>query len=210
MRGLFDFLLQNPILIFILLAWVAGMVGNVMKAARKTRERVEQQRRMPTARPSQAAPPPVQAAGRPMAPGRPAQAGQPSSDDIAAEMRRILGMEPTARPARPVARPTQPAPLRRLAEAERPPTPVQPTAQQRKLELHIDPHVGERIGKGEKKRSRIEASVMGTLGGRVQRQVRVREAADRFPRTNLRQALVLSEILGPPLALRRPDPERLQ
>jgi hypothetical protein len=206
MRGLFDFLLQNPILIFILLAWVAGMVGNVMKAARKTRERSEHQRRMPAARPSQA-PPPVRAAGRPAAPGQP---GQPSSDDIAAEMRRILGMEPTASPTRPAARPTQPAPRRRLVEAERPPTPALPTAQQRKLELHIDPHVGERIGKGEKKRPRIEASVMGTLGGRVQRQVRVREAADRFPRSNLRQAVVLSEILGPPLALRRPDPERLQ
>lgn len=200
MRRLLEILFQNPILIFVLVAWVAGMIGNIAKAARKNRERAEQQRRMPSA------PPAVRSPAPPGAPGRTTEA------DVAAEMRRILGMDPPARASRPPTAPTlPPSKPRRLAESERPPTPMVSTTQRRQLEIHVDPHVGEQIGKREAaSRPRVETSELGTLGGRVQRPRRVRKITDRFPRTNLRQALVLSEILGPPLALRPPDPARLQ
>ena len=201
MQRLLEFLFQNPILLFILIAWVAGVVGNAVKATKRARERAEQMRRMPSAEPRPAA--------QPVATERQAS---PSAEEVAAEMRRILGMDPPARASRPPTAPTlPPSKPRRLAESERPPTPMVSTTQRRQLEIHVDPHVGEQIGKREAaSRPRVETSELGTLGGRVQRPRRVREIADRFPRTNLRQALVLSEILGPPLALRPPDPARLQ
>lgn len=205
MRRLFELLMQNPILVFILLAWVAGMIGNIVKAARKGRERAEQQRRMPRADPA-----PVRA---PRAPDAPRRA---SADDVAAEMRRILGMDTPPRATGTAPRPAVPPPLpqarsRRLVEPERPPTPVRPTTQERKLEIHVDSHVGEEIGRREAlTKPKAESGAIGSLGGRVHRRARRREFADRYPRTNLRQALVLSEILGPPLALRPSDPPRLQ
>jgi hypothetical protein len=216
MPRLLDFLFQNPILIFVLVAWAAGMVGNVVKAAGKRRESAEQQRRMPSA------PPAVRPQARPQAHDRSQAGGRPTEADVAAEMRRILGMDQppkrvpaSQRPGSPAGRP-QPPPLptskpRRLVDTERPPAPMMATAQQRHLEIHVDPHVGEQIGKREVlSRPRVEASAMGSLGGRVQSHRRVHRTADRYPRTNLRQALVLSEILGPPLALRPPDPSRPQ
>ncbi len=188
MRRLYELLLQNPILIFIVLAWVAGMVGNVVKSARKSRERAEQQRRMP-----QAGRPPVSSTVQPGAPAPP----------------RATRTAPLAKP--PMKPPAPKPKLRRLVEPERAPTPVQPTTQQRRLELHIDPHVGEQIGKHEvTSQPRAEAEAIGSLGGRVQRRHRAQRVAERYPRTNLRQALVLSEILGPPSALRPPDPSRLR
>lgn len=197
MRQLFDFLMQRPILLFVLVAWIAGMIGNAAKAMRKARERAEAQRRMPPA-----GPPPVRTVGRSQAPG------QASADDIAAEMRRILGMETVPRRTAPA--PT-PAPVRRATlQAERPPTPVLPTTQQRHIEIHVDPHVGESIGDRIERHSsaaatRRDTSSLGSLGGRVHAHRGRREAAHRFALDDLRTALVLNEILGPPLALRSHD-----
>jgi hypothetical protein len=195
MDRLIDFLRQNPILVFIGLAWLAGMIGNAVKVARKVRERgaPPPPRRMPASRP-------------PQAPGGPAP--RPSAEDIAAEMRRILGMEPSPGPAspRPSAEPA-PVPRRPPVAPERPPTPVVPTTQARRLEIHVDPHVGEDIGRREVRPIAARtAPGLGALGGRAPAAQRRRDAAHRFPLDDLRSALVLSEILGPPLALRPPGP----
>lgn len=199
MRRLIDFLLQNPILLFVVVAWIAGMIGNLVKAARKSRERAEQQRRMPQ----------VDARREPTAPTAPAH-GRPAESDVAAEMRRILGMDP-APPPRDRPRPAPPAPVQHRIETERPPAPVVPTTQRRRLALHEESHVGERIQQRHVVApARDKVGSLGSLGGRVTGARRVREIVGRYPRTNLRQALVLSEVLGPPLALRPPDPARLQ
>lgn len=188
MRRLIEFLQANPILVFILLAWIAGIVGNMMRAVRKAAS----QRGVPPS------PPPLR---------RPRE-GAAGADDVAAEMRRILGLPPEA----PGEARSQPRPQRREApvprrpvEVERPPQPVVPTTQQRRLEIHVDPHVGDAIKKREAKpaTATVRAEI-GSLGGRSPLHQRRREAAHRFPLSDLRTAFVLSEILGPPVAARPP------
>ena len=214
MQRLLEFLFQNPILLFILIAWVAGVVGNAVKATKRARERAEQMRRMPSAEPRPAA--------QPVATERQAS---PSAEEVAAEMRRILGMEPVPearRPREPQRRPrpvvepdvgTAPPPARPgrrdVVEQERPPAEVVPTTQNRKLDIHVDPHVGDRIQNrrvvgGGRIGLREKGSQFGTLGGRVHEVHRQRQKAVRFALDDLTKAFVMSEILGPPLAMRDP------
>ena len=194
MDRLFEFLRSNPIVVFVLLAWLAGMIGNVVKAAGKARERTARQRG-PAAN---AAPRAPQAGGAP--------AGRRSADDIAAEMRRLPGLEPEAPQPVTTAEPPVPPIRRRLVEVERPPTPVAP-APRRQLEIHVDPHVGEAMAQ-RRPQPRPRAPGFGSLGGRVHAPTRSREAAHRFPLDDLKSAFVLSEILGPPVGLRPPGAAR--
>ncbi|MCB9885022.1 MAG: hypothetical protein H6838_05990 [Planctomycetes bacterium] len=101
---------------------------------------------------------------------------------------------------------------RDVVTPERPPTPVVPTTQSRRLEVHVDPHVGEAIGKSHSigRRSSLRSASathrsMGQLGG-GRKQVLERETASRsrFALGDLGRALVLNEILSPPVALREP------
>ncbi len=206
MRDLLRFLFENPILLFIVVAWIAGAIGNAVKAARK------QQRQQQPA-------PPVRT--RPAAP----QAGPRTADEVAAEIRRALGLDPPQAPPRPAPPPTPaprpvappPAPARPAAwpevsrreapSPERPPTPVVPTTQARKLEMHVVPHVGEQI----QRRAAVKPATaaprgIGELGGRSTAPARrAAGGSSRYALDDLKRAFVLAEILGPPLASR---PER--
>jgi len=85
-----------------------------------------------------------------------------------------------------------------------------PTTQERRITLHVDPHVGERIASRQSPQSGLvgkhePASAIGSLGGRVGGPARSRRMSQRFSLDNIPKALVLNEILGKPLALRELD-----
>ena len=201
MQRLIQFLFDHPILLFVLVAWAAGMIGNVMKSAKKARERAEQQRRMPRARREQE-PPSLPAQPR-------------ATEDIAAEMRRILGMEtePVRQRPRPAAPPPPPPPPQRAPRAEmtgeRPPQIALPTTQDRKLEIHDHSHVGEGMQRRHIAPKTAGDRGLGTLGGRAGRQRRRMGVGDRYSLADLKTAFVLSEILGPPRALRDTGPSNM-
>lgn len=185
MDRLLEFLRQNPILLFVAVAWIAGMIGNI------GRMRKQRQNRAPGRSP---APAPV----RRSEPNAPAT---PSAEQIAAEMRRIL-REAEQRTAPPAEAP-RPAPVvqRNRVEPERAPVPVVPTTQTRKLPTHVDPHVGEQLAQRHVKTTGPSRE-LGSLGGRSQHKVVRQEEEKRFALKDLKRAFVLSEILGPPLARR--------
>ena len=200
-----EFFRRNPLLLMVALVWLAGLIGNIVKASNRRRERAEAATR-PT-------PMPAPESARETRRAEPASARLPerTAEDIAREMRRILGVEtePTAgdRSAEPV-EPPQPPPLpvrrpRAVGETERAPVPVLPTTSARKLTIHVDPHVGEGIpGRSLASGTRVGAHELGSLGGRVQKAGPRHVTASRFALTDLKRAIVLNEILGKPLALR--------
>jgi hypothetical protein len=194
--------------LLILVAWVAGMIGNIGKAAKKARERAEHAARAERVERMKSAP---------SQPAQPAEPGTRSSEEVAREMRRILGLdreeareEETEPPSKPPPRPVEEVARREVVIAERPPTPVVPTTQQRRITLHVDPHVGDRIAARQSPQSgrvgKHEAgSTLGSLGGRVSGPARASRMSQRYSLDNLPKALVLNEILGKPLALRQLD-----
>lgn len=201
MSKLLDFLMRNPILLLVALAWIGGIVGNLLKAAKKRQARTGAP--LPRTSMPNEAPAPVAAP----APKR------PSADEIAREMRRILGQQEAREESsrgedtdrRPSATPPPlPAPRRRpVVEPERPPTPVVPTTSTRKLATHVDPHVGEALAQRHVRMTPASTGI-GGLGGRTQQVQGARLEANRFALDDLKRAFVLSEILGPPLASRPP------
>ena len=238
MGRLFEFFARNPVLLLVVVVWLAGIVGNVAKAAKRSREAAAR-RPGPTSMPS---PQPMRSepaqARAPVGDARPM--GQRDAEAVAREMRRILGLEPEAGrrepdgiegraepiagdraegqdapPRRPVVVPRQPVeraePLpssarRDAATPERAPTPVQPSTNRRRLDIHVDPHVGESIGKRARVGSgKVGDHALGELGGRAQAPMARAVRGARYELDDLKRAFVLSEILGPPLASR---PER--
>ncbi len=216
MREIIRFLMDNPLVLVILVAWIAGALGNMVKAMKKARERAT------TSQPMRVEPP---VAARVPHRAEPARQPQPiREEEIAQEMRRILRQqsEPTAGDAQaapqhperqhPVKRqPEAPPPLpsarppakraRNVVLPERPPAPVMPSA--RRLAVHVDPHVGEGIARRSSVRSgHVGERALGQLGGRVHETARRRTAASRYALDDLKRVIVLNEILGLPLALR--------
>jgi hypothetical protein len=205
MRELWQLLTQNPILLVIVAAWIAGAIGNAAKTAKQARERAARRTSPP--------PPQPEAARRrePVRPG-PTRPAQRSPDEVAAEMRRILGMDVETVPVAPEKSPLVVRPKRReVVEPERPPAPALPTTQARRLEVHVDPHVGESMQRRHspqtgKVGAREAGSTFGTLGGRVHGARRGRGAGSSLVNlTDLKRAFVTSEILGAPLSLRGPN-----
>jgi hypothetical protein len=192
-QKLLRFVFENPIVLFVVVAWIAGAIGNVLRAAKKRQAQSGQQPgRQPAARWPASTPP------RSASPQR-------SAEQVAAEMRRILGLEPE--PARTPA--PKPAVVRREATIERPPTPVMPSAQDRRLVLHTGSHVGEGMQHREAPHGAAPArQAMGTLGGRVQQEVRPTQRTVHTTRRrlvavdDLKRAFVMNEVLGKPLGLR--------
>ena len=206
MGKLIEFLLANPILAFVAVAWIAGILGNMARAAKRRQQQASLPRQQPTA-----------PAPRPADP-------QPDAEAVAREMRRILGQaerdeqlegersmprpEPVATEFEAPALPSRtPPPLpsvlrRNRVEPERAPTPVVPTTGARRLSTHVESHVGEVIAQRQV-RPTSTAHELGTLGGRARQTAEKRADTRRFALDDLKRAFVLSEILGPPLASRR-------
>ena len=138
--------------------------------------------------------------------------GPKTPDQIAAEMRRIFGLEDKS-PATPP--PSTPAP--------NPPAPVrmepQPTASSSSAgravkstyETSIDSHVGEAARDHHLLESTVgqvrgDRGAIGNLGGRVRKRKPVKASASRrFPLGDLRRVIVMNEILSPPVSLRGDD-----
>lgn len=194
------FLFENPIVLFALAAWVFGAIGKAStKAAGRTKR--------PEASPSAGRGPSGQGssgqAGRASAWSEP-QAQRQSADrraeEIAAEMRRLLGMEEPA-----AAAPPPRAVRREVVEPERPPVPVQIVTRERRLPRQEQSHVGEALQHRhmpETKAGRGSRS-MGGLGGRNEAQTeRVVRRESLVSVGDLKRAFVMAEVLGRPLALR--------
>jgi len=203
MPAFLRFLLDNPILLFVLVAWAAGAIGNAAKAAKRARE----QRSLP---PPSAGRPPVRPASErfpTVQTGRPRPAPRPA-EEVAAEMRRILGMDVETRPVERPPAPVVMRPKRReVFEPERAPAPAVPTTQDRRLELRADSHVGEGMQRRQAPQSgKVGGSSIGTLGGRVHGARKGRGAGSSLVNlSDLKRAFVVTEILGAPLALRGPN-----
>jgi hypothetical protein len=188
------FLFENPIILFALAAWVFGAIG---KASTKATSRRPQ-------RPS--APADQQGAGGRAVPWAEPQPQRPDADrraeEIAAEMRRLLGME---EPAATAATPPRVA-RREVVEPERPPVPVQIVTRDRRLPRQQQSHVGESIqhrhmpattaGRGSAGLGGLGGRSEATVAGGARRQSLVGLG-------DLKRALVMAEVLGRPLALRR-------
>ncbi len=200
---------ENFILVILLGGWLLSIFGTVLtKAAKKA---AEQQRRRAQGvgeqrplLPGQRPPSSRTQARRPAAapPARPPRPAPPTADDIATEIRRVMGME----------EPPQPA----LAPEPPPPPPEEPGfTTQAGFE-----HFGERVGGlrtgvkshvGEGVHSRLPpgsgavgSRELGSLGGRVHRRPKkkVVQRVKRFDLSDPAAVLVTLEILGKPRALR--------
>lgn len=181
-------LFENPLLLIVLIGWIAGAIGKVVQVKRK----VDTARRR--AEPQGGAAPSSQ---------RPAR----TAEEVAAEMRRILGMDgPSAAPARPTppAVEVRPVPVRREAtEGDLGPQPLRP-ARLGNVQVHVDPHVGESVQRRAAPVSgQVTGHSLGTLGGRAAVARTAGTARRRFAGLeDLERAMVLREVLDAPRALR--------
>jgi len=208
-------LFENPFLLLVLLAWIGGAIANAVKATKRARERAEQAKRPAPDRRDEAR---VQRTSTEPTATEPRQTESArSAEDVAAEMRRILGMEePVPRASRRTparsegeteASPAAPARRsvhRDVVLPERAPRPVVPTTQSRSLDIHVQPHVGDAIrSRHLSTQSTRSTANVGNLGGRV-REDRPpgRRSTSRWSIDDLKKAFVVNEILGPPLSLR--------
>lgn len=242
MDKILELLMRQPIIAFFLLIWVVGAVTNAKKARDKARERQQaQQKPKPVKREAPVSSPVTSAdqgavardlgtGERPKLEARrsaPAQKtvavakkAPKSPEEVAREMRRILGLDPDppkAEPPKPAPAAPQPAPVVRKEPQRIEPASVVLRDSPARAKAHVDSHVGEgmrdrhmaasKVGRTPRKRSKRGA--VGSLGGRTaQVSRRPVDQRRRFPLNDLRKAIVLNEILSPPVGLRQPD-ERL-
>ena len=226
MDKLIELLIKNPILLFVLLAWVAGAIGQQLKkkgggdGKRTPAGRRSSRRKAKAERGPEVQQPVAQQQQAPVAQKAPKSAGGPlagstaqTPDQIAREMRRILGLEqqPPA-PAKSPAPPPPPPPITR-PPIERPPEPIYVSTSERTLESHVDPHVGERIRDRHLRESQVGKpragrGKLGGLGGRVESRKRVASAGSRYSLDDLRKAIVINEILSPPVSVRSHEDRR--
>ena len=123
-------------------------------------------------------------------------------------MRRILGLEPD---------PPRPAPQPRPAPPP-PPPPRRPAREaleddRARYASRVDPHVGESIRDRHMAATKVGQprggrGAIGNLGGRVAKQARQARRGSRYALDDLRQAIVINEILSPPVGLRDYDERR--
>lgn len=187
MNRIIQLLWEQPFLALLLIGWLLGAVGGVLKrSARRAADRRQREQ----------APSPSQSQSLPASPQR----RRPSSEEVAAEMRRILGMDPPARaqpvpqrrvppPAPPVRRPVVAAPTVVVP----PPKPVS--------------RIGELQARLEREDSRagnLGSRDIGTLGGRGTLRQQLRHSSAGLINLNdLPRQFVMMEVLGKPLALRQ-------
>jgi len=141
---------------------------------------------------------------------------QQSADDVAREMRRILGLEPRPqqqpeRSGAPAWPEPQAAPVERPPQRPRPAEPARRSSPERRG-THVDPHVGEGIRDRHMDRSKFDGRNVGrgfgSLGGRVKKVKQRARAGARYSLDDLKTAFVMSEILSPPVSLRPFDSRR--
>ena len=234
MDKLIRILFENPLLLFILGAWIFGAISNAAKAKNKQAEggrraarRAARSSRREAAREASVQKPlpqspaqtvssrPAKLAGGAKAGGG-AAAGRggrlsgsaaQTPEEIAREMRRMLGLEPEpASPPPPPPR-TEPPPL------ERPPEPVEIRTTSRDVGTRVDPHVGERIRDRHMAESKVGKprggrGAIGNLGGRVTANQRRASHSSRYSLDDLRKAIVINEILSPPVSARSHEDRR--
>lgn len=150
-------------------------------------------------------------------PAQPAPAAKKatSPDEIAAEMRRIFGLD--SKPAPKVERqPARPEPVRVEPEAvPTEPRNVRVRSSEPPLRSSVDSHVGERARDRHLKESTIgqtrgKRGAIGNLGGRVQARKKRVQASRRFPMEDLKRIIVMNEILSPPVTLRDQGDDRFR
>lgn len=187
MEKLLRLLFDNPVLLMVVLAWLVGAIGNaVRRGVRGAASRPESRR------PS-TSPPPLQR--------REPSSVRKTPDQVAAEMRRILGLDTVeVVPEQPVVRPVH----RETIAVERPPEPVHVSTRDRRLELHVASHVGEELQRRKDPHSGLVGTQrIGDLGGRTTSAPRMGRTTGRLVDLgDLKRAVLAAEILGPPLALR--------
>lgn len=217
MQQLWDFLRQNPIILLILVMWLVGLAGKVLQgvgqraqqAARRSAEELARRRAAGQApqppRPQQTQLPAMQT----KAPPTPAGRGRPMTQEEAiAEMRRILaGEAPAGRPEpKPQPRPEpRPEPRRQRPMRQEPASgDAARGGRLSQMEVHVDPHVGERMQRRQSPSSgRVGHTGLGGLGGREKRAGPRRAArVGLLDLDDLKRAIVVREVLGPPVALR--------
>jgi hypothetical protein len=200
MNPLLRLLFENPILAFILLAWIASAIGGALQKARRT---AEQQRR-------REAPPP---------PARPEQMRR-SEQQVADELREILGVEPRVRrePAEVPARrdPTAGDWGRESGEAPPLARPAERRVGDTRIAAGTEAMGGRRLGRleshiGEKMQARSQPA-SGQVGGQQLGRLpgHTGPPSRRPPRggtrsvdlSNLGRLVVAREILDPPVAMR--------
>ena len=195
---------EYPFLLLLVGFWVLSMVGGaITKAARKAKQQQRgQQQRGQQRRPL--SPQPGQAQTRELrAPSRPAR---PTAEEVAAEIRRVMGMEEAPRPVvqEPIQPPPQPPP--HVESLHTPEAGFEHFAEEvGGLQPNVDPHVGEEVSQRHVPSSRVTPRrELGTLGGRVHRAKpkTFRERMRRFNLDDPAAVMVTLEILGPPRALR--------
>lgn len=229
LRFLGRLLREHPYLVLILLAWLASIAGSLRTAAKKARQRAEQAARRqqgpaPVRRPAEDS---AEAIAREMRRILGQAEAEPHAGDVAArsEGLRSESQRAGARPEAPRPEPLRREPLQRDAlrpepqrrppplpevvlersEGDRGPTPLQASVAQRRLQVQVAPHVGDAIAQRHMGRAGMAgAPGLGSLGGRVAAGAHVAAGRRRYQLDDLAHLVVLAEILGPPLALRRP------
>ena len=195
-------LLREPLVWIVLVSWIAGGIGKILQAKKKRDAALSRTRsagdRLDGERASSRMP-----------------QGRRSPEEVAAEMRRLLGMDrppvaqpqPQPQPRPQLARPQAPPPLvqrREAMEGDRGTQPMRPS-QLGKVSTHVDPHVGEGVQRRAAPMSGgVAAHELGTLGGRshVAGRRGAQSARGLVDLSDMSRAIVLREILDEPRALR--------
>ena len=241
MDKLIELLFREPLLLFVVGAWIFGMIGNAAKAKKKVESRrrarpatqakieaavqkpVVDRRRGVVTQPSAAGnrsgagatatpPPPPIARSQ----GRLAGSAAQTPEQIALEMRRVLGLEAGAPPRasksvapKPPSNPVAPPPISSQPEGNA----AIGATRDRSLKTRVDPHVGERIRDRHMAESKVGVpragqGALGGLGGRVKHKQRAATRGSRYSLDDLRKAIVINEILNPPVSMRSYDERR--
>lgn len=231
MDKLIDLLFQNPILLFLVGAWLVGMIGNAARAKNAAkgkdaaRNRVKQRLATPAVAELPAATEKVRetfvgdlgagqravlphqrqapasmrgARAMPAATSAATPLRNQSAEDVAREMRRVLGLEPDPRPvAAPVSPPDEPEVI------SMDPAPDSTRSADGRLVSHVGEGMrGRHLAKSKVGQQKSGRASMGSLGGRVHAVKAHAIAPRRYAMDDLRRAVVMSEILSPPVALR--------
>lgn len=180
-------LFEHPYVVGLLAVWLVGIVGKSVQK-KQAAEAARRRREGPVEA--------VEATGR-----RPR-----TPEEVAAEMRRILGMDAPrhaqSAPA-PTARPLVATPRREATEGDVGPTPLRP-GRLGNVEIHVDPHVGESVQRRAAPVSgQVAGQALGTLGGRTTATRATAGVRRRMVLLDdLRRAIVMREVLDEPRGLR--------